>query len=232
MHSRGRCRGHANESPVDRERAEAIPQPLRRSHPNRELLRDISGWYNYQFDIAVISVHLEDGHSKGVKVLQQLRASESKTCAVILVDGDERDFVVGASCTGARGVFCLGESFRAPLKCIRCVHEGQIWASNAELESLREVITKLNPIRIHNAGGMALLTRREQDVVRLVAEGMRNKEISRKLNLREHTVPTCVFRIFEKLGISNRVELVLYALSAPECSEAPEKSRAGANHKS
>src|SRR2546428_4492014 len=108
---------------------------------------------NYQPDVAVISAHLEDGQFKGFKVLQQLRASESKTSAVILVDGDERDLVLGAFRAGARGVFCRDDSFRALPKCIRCVHEGQIWASNAELEFLLEVITKLKPMQIHNTGG-------------------------------------------------------------------------------
>jgi DNA-binding NarL/FixJ family response regulator len=187
---------------------------------------------NYQPDVAVISAHLEDGQFKGLKVLQQLRTAESKTSAVILVDDAERDLVVGAFRAGARGVFCRGDSFRALPKCIRCVHEGQIWASNTELEFLIEIITKLKPMQIHAEGGMALLTPREQDVVRLVADGMRNQEISRQLNLREHTVRNYVFRIFDKLGISSRVELVLYALSGPEWDQAPERSRAGTNHNS
>ena len=63
---------------------------------------------------------------------------------------------------------------------------------------------------------MALLTPRESDVARLVVEGMRNQEISTKLNLREHTVRNYLLRIFDKLGISSRVELILYATSLPE----------------
>ena len=57
--------------------------------------------------------------------------------------------------------------------------------------------------------------------MRLVAEGMRNQEIAVKLNLREHTVRNYLFRIFEKLGISSRVELVLYAFSEVEGDSAP-----------
>ena len=60
---------------------------------------------------------------------------------------------------------------------------------------------------------MALLTRREQDIVRLVAEGMRNEEISQKLNVTEHTVRNYLTHVFDKLGMSSRVELVLYSLS-------------------
>jgi DNA-binding CsgD family transcriptional regulator len=84
----------------------------------------------------------------------------------------------------------------------------------------------LNPLEIRNMGGMALLTPRERDVVRLVAEGMRNQEISVKLNLREHTVRNYLFRIFDKLGISSRVELVLYAVSGSEQIVPPPGSTA------
>jgi DNA-binding CsgD family transcriptional regulator len=67
---------------------------------------------------------------------------------------------------------------------------------------------------------MTLLTPRERDVARLVAEGMRNQEIALKLNLSEHTVRNYLLRIFDKLGISSRVELVLYAFSGAEGSAA------------
>jgi DNA-binding CsgD family transcriptional regulator len=79
----------------------------------------------------------------------------------------------------------------------------------------------LRPMQICNTGGMALLTPRERDVVRLAAEGMRNQEISVRLNLSEHTVRNYLFRIFEKLGISSRVELVLYAFSGTERINTP-----------
>jgi len=70
------------------------------------------------------------------------------------------------------------------------------------------------------SGGMALLTPQESDVVHLAAEGMRNQEIASKLRLSEHTVQNCLIRIFDKLGISSRVEPVLYALSGENDNDA------------
>jgi len=64
-----------------------------------------------------------------------------------------------------------------------------------------------------DADGASLLTKREEDLVRLVADGLGNRDVARQLNLSENTVKNYVFHIFEKLGISNRVELVLYALN-------------------
>jgi len=60
---------------------------------------------------------------------------------------------------------------------------------------------------------MRLLTNREEDVVRLVAEGLQNREIAKELKLSEHTVRNYLFHAFDKLGVSSRVELVLYAVS-------------------
>jgi DNA-binding NarL/FixJ family response regulator len=54
------------------------------------------------------------------------------------------------------------------------------------------------------------LAKREQEVAKLVAEGLNNRDIAQKLGLSEHTVSNYLFRIYEKLGISGRVELVLY----------------------
>ena len=64
-----------------------------------------------------------------------------------------------------------------------------------------------------NANGNTLVTPRVEQVVALVAEGLSNREIAQELGLSEHTVKKYVFRIFEKLGISTRVELALYAVN-------------------
>ena len=167
-------------------------------------------------DIAVISAQLEDGRLAGFKVVDQLLASNSKIRSVMLLDSDERDLVVDAFRAGARGVFCRGSSFNALPKCIRRVYEGQIWISNAELEFLLGAIVNLRRFHIHKGNGNVSFTPRERDVIRLVAEGMRNQEIGVALSLREHTVRNYIFRVFEKLGLSSRVELVLYALKAEQ----------------
>ena len=70
-------------------------------------------------------------------------------------------------------------------------------------------------LRVVDAQGSNLLSKREEDVVHLVAEGLGNREIAQQLNLSKHTVKNYLFRIFDKLGVSNRVELVLYAVANP-----------------
>jgi len=60
------------------------------------------------------------------------------------------------------------------------------------------------------------MTKREAEVVRLAVEGLSNREIGQQLGLTEHTVKNYLFRIFDKLGVSNRVELVLSCLRQEE----------------
>jgi DNA-binding CsgD family transcriptional regulator len=95
------------------------------------------------------------------------------------------------------------------------VYQGQIWATSEQLRYLLDAFTASTLAPIVDAKGEALLSRREEEVVRCLAEGLSNREIARQLQLSEHTVKNHVFRIFEKLGLSNRVELVLYAINAP-----------------
>ena len=90
---------------------------------------------------------------------------------------------------------------------------GQIWASAEQIDYLVDLVSQVPSLRVVNVQGTTLLTPREEQVVALVAEGLSNRDIAGELALSEHTVKKYLFRIFDKLGISSRVELVLYALS-------------------
>ena len=166
-------------------------------------------------DVALISATLADGPLSGFGVLRQLRESCPKVKSVILLDSLERILVVDAFRAGARGVFCLSQStFKSLCRCVEQVHAGQIWANTSELSEVIEALSQLAPMRVVSADGMRLLTKREEDVVRLLVEGLQNRDIANELRLSEHTVKNYLFHIFEKLGVSSRVELVLYAISS------------------
>jgi DNA-binding NarL/FixJ family response regulator len=134
----------------------------------------------------------------------------------MLLQNSKPDGVVNAFRSGARGIFYRTHSLKALSKCIRTVHNGQIWASNEDLEHLIRALTHTRPIHFTNPDGMPLLTAREEQVVHLVADGMKNREIAQRLKVKEHSVRNYIYRIFEKLGVSSRVELILYAFSQRE----------------
>jgi two-component system nitrate/nitrite response regulator NarL len=181
--------------------------------------------------VVVISAELDDDKRKGFEVARELRALHSGVRVVMLLDSSERSQVVEAFRAGARGVFCRSESLTSLARCIQCVSEGQIWANSKELRFLLEALSEALPLRLMDARGGALLSRREVEVVRCVAEGLSNREIAQRLGLTEHTVKNYLFRIFDKLGVSKRVEVVLYAYSLGGVAGTTESGKVGSGKK-
>jgi len=108
---------------------------------------------------------------------------------------------------------CAGLSIRALCRCITVVHHGQFWANTEQVGYVIEALNSCTPSRVINARGEGLLTPREDQVVNLVAEGIGNRDVGQQLGIKENTVKKSLLRIYDKLGVSNRVELVLYALT-------------------
>jgi DNA-binding NarL/FixJ family response regulator len=167
-------------------------------------------------DIAIIGAHLKDGAVSGFNLTRDIRASHPKVSVVMMLDSIEKAFVVEAFRAGASGILSRDEPFEVLCKCIRVVHQGQIWANSNALRFVFDALARTSPALAINAKGPSLLTEREQSVVNLVAEGLTNRDISKRLNLSEHTVRNYLFRIFNKVGISNRLELAIYAISRRE----------------
>lgn len=167
-------------------------------------------------DVCLISANLKNGPSVGFSVTRELRTVHHNARVILLLDAAERRSIVEAFRSGALGVFSRDEPFETLCKCILKVHQGHIWASNLQLRYLVESLTATTPPPITDAQGATLLTKREQSLVQLVAEGRTNRDISRELGLSEHTVRNYLFRIFNKLGTSNRLELALYAINQRE----------------
>lgn len=164
-------------------------------------------------DILLICDELEDAPHSGFEVLKSLRDCHQHCVAVMLLKCRSSACVIDAFRHGARGIFYYSSRMSALSKCIRVVHQGQIWIDNEDIIHLVSALTHLNQSQLKNVDGMPLLTRREEEVVRLVADGLPNREIGRKLNLKEHSVRNYLYRIFDKLGVSSRVELILYAVN-------------------
>lgn len=160
--------------------------------------------------VVLVSSALEESSTLGFDLTRQVCAAYPETRVVLLMDTSSRSAVVEAFRCGAQGVFSRTESSKTLAKCITNVHQGHIWASSAELQYVLDAFRESEPTRLVDSRGDAILSKREQDVVRCVAEGMSNREIASRLKLTEHTVKNYLFRIFDKLGVSSRVEVVLY----------------------
>jgi len=167
---------------------------------------------NNQVEVVLVSESLQEGPYVGFQILSELRSSFPETRVIVLLKSTQRDLVLDAFRAGAKGVFCKAEPLAALCKCIRVVHAGQVWADSKQLNFIIDALAHAVPLRIASTKRKTLLAKREHEVANLVAEGLTNRDISKKLGLTEHTISNYLFRIYEKLGISSRVELVLYVL--------------------
>lgn len=164
--------------------------------------------------VALLSMSATLRTTETVITMRRFHLSHPEIAKVLLVESFDRKLVVSAFRSGARGIFSIADSnLRSLCKCLLRVAAGQIWANTEQLNYLLELVSEVPSLRVLNSNGENLLTPREEQVVALVAEGLGNRHIARELNLSEHTVKKYLFRIFEKLGISSRVELVLYAVN-------------------
>jgi DNA-binding NarL/FixJ family response regulator len=156
-----------------------------------------------------------------LSLVRRINLSHPEVATVLLIQRTDRNLVVNTFRSGARGIFCYGESHLGELcRCIRRVHEGQIWANAEQLRYLLDELTHVPALRVLDASGDNLLSEREEQVVGLVADGLTNRAVAAELGLSENTIKKYLFRIFEKVGISTRVELVLYAFHHGRTREA------------
>ena len=164
-------------------------------------------------DVAVLSHNLDNQPGHGTQVLREMRSLRPQIKGVILLDSSEPEVVLDCFRAGARGIFSKQERLDLLCKCIRSVHEGQIWARSIELDHALEALANSPRVRAANHKGIDLLSARERQVIQYVAGGMTNREIAKALHLSPHTIKNYLFRIFDKLGVSSRTELLYLTMN-------------------
>ena len=164
-------------------------------------------------EIVLISANLAEDPTAGLSLLRSLKMRQIKTLPIVLLDKGSREVVVEAFRLGAKGVFYRNEGIERLRKCIEVVFRGQIWSSNDDLHFIVDALQAAVPVRPVDASGKDLLTARQKELVSMVMEGFTNREIAQNMNLTEHTVKNYLFRIFDKLGVSSRAELIIYSMN-------------------
>jgi DNA-binding NarL/FixJ family response regulator len=164
-------------------------------------------------DVVVISHSLDNQPGQGAQMLREMRAMRPQLKGVMLLDSSSPQEVLECFRAGARGIFSKQERLESLCKCIRAVHEGQIWARSVDLDQALAAFADAPLVRATNHKGLELLSARERQVIQHVAGGLSNREIARALNLSPHTVKNYLFRIFDKLGVSSRTELLYLTMN-------------------
>jgi DNA-binding NarL/FixJ family response regulator len=187
----------------------------------------------HSVDVALVgSSGARSGSRQGsgaLPFLEQMATMGSAVRPIVMADDMAREDVVSFLRNGARGLICESQTNVPQLvKCIGCVSGGQLWASAEQVEQLLCSLSQPHSLGVKNVMGDSLLSQREEQVLDLLAHGMSNRDLARTLKLSEHTVKNHLFRIFDKLGVSNRMEAVLYAISNGQRKPLPTRESSAA----
>lgn len=161
-------------------------------------------------DLVIISADINSSPGAGCSLAETISTRYPKLAIIILIHEPSRDVTIAALRAGARGLFNDHDALDRLIDCIRNVRRGLIWAGPEETNFLLSAFREMPGLGVGNDFDTDSLSAREMQVVRAAASGKTNKAIASELHLSEHTVKNYLFRAFEKLGVSNRVELLFY----------------------
>jgi DNA-binding NarL/FixJ family response regulator len=187
-----------------------------------ELLRVLA---TNEVDLVVVGAEVQTETGNGYDLVYTAARSYPNLGIVILLQNTTPESVIRAFRSGARGVFSRHQPMTEFFDCVEHVRKGYIWASREETNLLVDAFKSIPTFTLMSANDSPPLTSRELQVVHCAAKGKTNRAIANELNLSEHTVKNYLFRAFEKLGVSSRVELLFYlnlqehALNSPRDGE-------------
>jgi two-component system, NarL family, nitrate/nitrite response regulator NarL len=172
-------------------------------------------------DADVLLLDLAMPRLSGLGVLGQVARSGRPLLTIILTASIEPGDIVRALQLGARGVVVKDSATELLNRCIRTVVAGKYWVGHEGISDLVEALRRLSGTVETSPPPMTLLTPRELEIVSAVVEGASNKEIGEQFGLSTQTVKNHMSSIFDKLGVSSRLELALFAVHHRLLDRAP-----------
>jgi two-component system nitrate/nitrite response regulator NarL len=154
-------------------------------------------------------------HLTGLETLRELSGSSTPVRTIVLTASIEKEQIAQALQLGARGILLKDASTDVLLKGIRTVMNGQFWVGQDKVTDLVEILRSYMPASDEAKTDRKTfgLTARELDVVTAIVSGFTNREIGQKFSISEQTVKHHLRNIFDKVGVSNRLELALFAIN-------------------
>src|SRR2546429_2999945 len=169
-----------------------------------------------QFEPDILLVDLKMPGLDGLATLQRLQAAKNKTRVIVLTASDDKNEFVQAMKLGTSGIVLKQTATELLIKSIRKVHAGEIWLDSHTTAAVMRQFASTEHDSPAPANGHTRerppLSHREREIVALVAQGFKNKEMAEKMFISEQTVKNHLHNIFDKLGVSDRLELALYAI--------------------
>jgi two-component system, NarL family, nitrate/nitrite response regulator NarL len=169
-----------------------------------------------KFDPDVLLLDLKMPNLDGLATLQRLQAARQRTKVIVLTASEDKNEFVQAMKFGTSGIVLKQTATELLIKSIRKVHAGEIWLDShttaAVMRQFAAAEETTAPPLPRGERERSPLSQREREIVALVAQGFKNKEMAEKMFISEQTVKNHLHNIFDKLGVSDRLELALYAI--------------------
>lgn len=153
--------------------------------------------------------------ANGLEVLEQLSKMEIPTRTILLTADIEHEQVLEALKLGARGLVLKQSALNVLLESIRSVHAGRFWIAQGGVSDLVEAFGRTQPQASSSPAKVTQdfgLTPREKQLIALIGAGYTNKDVAKELGVSENTAKHHLTNIFDKLGVSNRLELLLFCV--------------------
>jgi DNA-binding NarL/FixJ family response regulator len=157
-------------------------------------------------DVVVLDLRMPNGG--GLAFLDALAAERIASKTVVLTAAISDTEVSQALQKGAAGLVLKESPPEQLIECVRKVHAGERWVDPG---AVTRVLPPAAPTDTDAQNRAASLTGREREVVRMIASGLRNRDIGERLSISENTVKVHLHNIYEKLGVEGRMELLLLA---------------------
>ena len=184
------------------------------AHDGREVLQVLQ---EHEPDILLLDLKMPN--LDGLGTLQKLQAARNRTKVIVLTASEDKSEFVQAVKFGTSGIVLKQTATELLIKSIRKVYAGEIWLDSnttaavmRQFASAEESPAAAAPPPPTRDRERSPLSQREREIVSLVAQGFKNKEMAEKMFISEQTVKNHLHNIFDKLGVSDRLELALYAI--------------------
>ena len=158
-------------------------------------------------DVVLVELHMSG--QNGLDLLRDLPKLSVRSRAVATAEEETREEIVEAMRLGAKGFLLKQTGPELFMKCLRKVFQGEIWLDGRFAEAVLHAFGSIQPES--TGDGKSQLSAREMEVIELVVQGYKNRDIAQKLFISEKTVKNHLSAIFNKLGVADRLELTLYA---------------------
>ena len=175
-------------------------------------------------DIAILDLSMPD--ISGLEILATVNSENLATRMVFFTTSVEERDLTALAAAGAYSVILKDQEADILVQALRQIAAGQ---RQLPLPSSEEAVSRAKTAMTEK--GLAVLTERERQIMRLVSEGLSNKEIGRRLNVTDGTIKVHLHHIFQKLDISNRTSLAALAISQQELIDPPAETGVPANGK-